>query len=64
MHCSKAIVKTPFGHIRGVSGMDRERDCAREEEETTKTAGLGNTHGLFLCVLSLLHNRGPWNLDP
>lgn len=44
---------------KGVNGLDRER----EEEETTKTADLGNIHGLFLCVLSLLHNRGPWNLD-
>lgn len=41
----------------------RLREREREEEETTKTAGLGNMHGLFLCVLSLLHNRGPWNLD-
>lgn len=30
---------------------ERERLREREEEETTKTAGVGNMHSLFLCVL-------------
>lgn len=50
MHCSKAIVKTPFGHIRGVSGMDREREIVPERKRRPQRQLVLETRMVYFCV--------------